>query len=164
VSVHQNPRKIRGYQRLTHYHQAQICPHQIHSSKHAIAALLLLCCCLWCCSDTAALLLLPLLRSSCLLTGGWCFSLHVLLQLHPGEWRPLMEPTRDAARHLAARGVLEITQKGKVSQGAAGRDRGRHHMHYTHLCFSVMFALFALAASYLGRCKEGSALSSLCGL
>ncbi len=31
----------------------------------------------------------------------------------PAEWKPLMEKTREAARRLAHRGCLEITQKGK---------------------------------------------------
>lgn len=30
------------------------------------------------------------------------------------DWRPLMEPTRRAARRLVARGALEITQGGRV--------------------------------------------------
>ncbi|HSP19053.1 MAG TPA: DUF2256 and DUF3253 domain-containing protein [Myxococcaceae bacterium] len=29
------------------------------------------------------------------------------------DWRPLMEPVREAARRLVARGVLEITQGGR---------------------------------------------------
>ncbi|QJU54843.1 DUF3253 domain-containing protein [Herbiconiux sp. KACC 21604] len=29
-------------------------------------------------------------------------------------WRPLMEPVRDAARRLVARGEVEITQHGEV--------------------------------------------------
>jgi hypothetical protein len=41
-----------------------------------------------------------------------------------------MEPTRDAARHLAAKGILEITQKGKVREGAAG---GGLHSHASDL-------------------------------
>lgn len=38
-----------------------------------------------------------------------------LLQLCPkGDWRSLMEPTRQAARQLAQQGVIHITQKGQV--------------------------------------------------
>lgn len=29
------------------------------------------------------------------------------------EWRDLMEPVRQAARELAARGVIEVTQQGR---------------------------------------------------
>ncbi|KAF0961605.1 DUF3253 domain-containing protein [Rhodococcus sp. T7] len=32
----------------------------------------------------------------------------------PDDWRPLMEPVREAARRLAASGEVEITQKGDV--------------------------------------------------
>ena len=32
----------------------------------------------------------------------------------PGDWRPLMESVREAARRLAAAGEVEITQKGDV--------------------------------------------------
>jgi hypothetical protein len=32
----------------------------------------------------------------------------------PDDWRPLMEPVRQAARRLVARGEVEITQKGAV--------------------------------------------------
>lgn len=32
----------------------------------------------------------------------------------PDDWQPLMEKTRQAARRLAHRGLLEITQRGKV--------------------------------------------------
>ena len=37
-----------------------------------------------------------------------------LLDADPEAWRPLMEPTRAAARRLVARGEVEITQKGRV--------------------------------------------------
>lgn len=37
------------------------------------------------------------------------------LQLCPkGDWRSLMEPTRQAARQLAHQGLIDITQKGQV--------------------------------------------------
>ncbi|MFC9363708.1 DUF3253 domain-containing protein, partial [Rhodococcus sp. NPDC057014] len=32
----------------------------------------------------------------------------------PDDWRPLMDPVREAARRLADAGVVEITQKGDV--------------------------------------------------
>jgi len=32
----------------------------------------------------------------------------------PDGWRPLMEPTRAAARRLVARGEIVMTQRGKV--------------------------------------------------
>ena len=32
----------------------------------------------------------------------------------PDDWRPLMEPARQAARRLVARGALDITQRGQV--------------------------------------------------
>lgn len=32
----------------------------------------------------------------------------------PDEWRPLMEPVRQAARRLVAAGEVEITQRGAV--------------------------------------------------
>ena len=32
--------------------------------------------------------------------------------LDPEAWKPLMEKTREAARRLAHRGVIEITQRG----------------------------------------------------
>jgi hypothetical protein len=32
----------------------------------------------------------------------------------PDSWRPLMEPTRAAARRLIARGEIVMTQRGKV--------------------------------------------------
>lgn len=31
-----------------------------------------------------------------------------------GDWRSLMEPTRQAAKQLAQQGVIQITQKGQV--------------------------------------------------
>ena len=34
--------------------------------------------------------------------------------VRPDDWRPLMERTRRAARRLAARGRVEITQRGQV--------------------------------------------------
>ena len=37
------------------------------------------------------------------------------------EWRERMEPTRRAARRLAARGLLEITQGGRVIDASTAR-------------------------------------------
>lgn len=32
----------------------------------------------------------------------------------PDDWRPLMEPVREAARHMVADGEVQITQGGEV--------------------------------------------------
>ncbi|ORI31056.1 S-adenosylmethionine tRNA ribosyltransferase [Rhodococcus erythropolis] len=32
----------------------------------------------------------------------------------PDNWRPLMEPVREAARHMVAHGEVQITQGGEV--------------------------------------------------
>ncbi len=37
------------------------------------------------------------------------------------DWRPLMEPARAAARRLVARGLVEITQSGRVVDGSTAR-------------------------------------------
>ncbi|WP_405233792.1 DUF3253 domain-containing protein [Lentisalinibacter salinarum] len=37
------------------------------------------------------------------------------------DWKPLMEQSRAAARRLAARGRVEITQKGRVVDGSTAR-------------------------------------------
>ena len=37
------------------------------------------------------------------------------------DWRALMEPVREAARRLVARGVLDITQSGQVVDGSRAR-------------------------------------------
>ncbi|MDP1917546.1 MAG: DUF2256 and DUF3253 domain-containing protein [Myxococcales bacterium] len=39
----------------------------------------------------------------------------------PDDWRPLMEPVREAARRLVATGVLDITQGGRVVDGSTAR-------------------------------------------
>lgn len=39
----------------------------------------------------------------------------------PEDWRSIMEPARDAARRLAARGVVEVRQKGRVIDPSAAR-------------------------------------------
>ena len=38
-----------------------------------------------------------------------------------GEWRPLMEPAREAARRLVAAGEVEVTQGGRVVDPATAR-------------------------------------------
>ena len=38
-----------------------------------------------------------------------------------GQWRPLMEPARRAARRLVARGQVEITQAGQVVDPSTAR-------------------------------------------
>ncbi len=45
-------------------------------------------------------------------------------------WRALMEPTREAARRLAARGVIEVTQRGQVVEPS--RARGAVRLRRTH--------------------------------
>lgn len=37
------------------------------------------------------------------------------------DWKNLMEPAREAARRLAARDVVEITQRGRVVDGSTAR-------------------------------------------
>ena len=37
------------------------------------------------------------------------------------DWRAQMEPVRDAARRLAARGIIEVTQGGHVVDAATAR-------------------------------------------
>jgi hypothetical protein len=37
------------------------------------------------------------------------------------DWRPLMEPARAAARRLVARGLVEITQSGRVVDGSTAK-------------------------------------------
>jgi hypothetical protein len=39
----------------------------------------------------------------------------------PDDWRPLMEPVREAARRLVAKGVLDITQQGRVVDGSTAK-------------------------------------------
>ncbi len=43
-------------------------------------------------------------------------------------WRPLMEPTREAGRRLAAEGRLEVTQGGAVVDGATARGPIRYRL------------------------------------
>ena len=37
------------------------------------------------------------------------------------DWQPLMEPARAAARRLVARGLVEITQGGRVVDGSTAK-------------------------------------------
>jgi predicted NAD/FAD-dependent oxidoreductase len=46
-------------------------------------------------------------------TASVCPS-EVASRIDPDAWRPLMEPVRQAAGRLAARGVLEVTQRGRA--------------------------------------------------
>ncbi|PQP26312.1 DUF3253 domain-containing protein [Rhodococcus opacus] len=39
----------------------------------------------------------------------------------PDDWRPLMEPVREAARRLADAGEVEVTQKGAVVDPRSAR-------------------------------------------
>lgn len=39
----------------------------------------------------------------------------------PDDWRPLMEPVREAARRLIAQGRLEMTQQGQVVDPSTAR-------------------------------------------
>lgn len=45
----------------------------------------------------------------------------VARDLRPDDWRPLMDPVRDAARRLVDRGEVEITQHGQVVDLATAR-------------------------------------------
>ena len=37
------------------------------------------------------------------------------------DWRPLLEPVREAARRLAARGEVEVVQRGRVVDPSTAR-------------------------------------------
>ena len=39
----------------------------------------------------------------------------------PDNWRPLMEPVREAARHMVADGEVQITQGGEVVDPESAR-------------------------------------------
>ena len=41
--------------------------------------------------------------------------------VEPDDWRPLMEPARQAAARLMERGDVEITQRGEVIDPATAR-------------------------------------------
>lgn len=45
----------------------------------------------------------------------------VARQKDPEHWRELMEPTREAARRLVARGLVHITQGGRVVDPSTAR-------------------------------------------
>jgi len=45
----------------------------------------------------------------------------VARQVAPDDWRPLMDPVRDAAQRLVDRGEVEITQRGEVVDLATAR-------------------------------------------
>lgn len=45
----------------------------------------------------------------------------IAMVMAPDDWRPLMEPVREAARRLVASGVLDITQGGRVVDGSTAR-------------------------------------------
>jgi len=45
------------------------------------------------------------------------------------RWRSVMEPTRQAARRLAARGVIEITQRGRTVDPSRARGAIRLRRH-----------------------------------
>jgi hypothetical protein len=40
---------------------------------------------------------------------------------YPENWREWMEPVREAARRLVARGLVEITQQGRVVEPSSAR-------------------------------------------
>jgi len=48
----------------------------------------------------------------------------------PENWRPLMEPVRAAGQRLAARGEIEVTQKGRVVDPA----RAKGAIRYRRVC------------------------------
>ncbi|MBL8922182.1 MAG: DUF2256 and DUF3253 domain-containing protein [Myxococcaceae bacterium] len=39
----------------------------------------------------------------------------------PDDWRPLMQPVREAARRLVAKGLLDLTQHGREVDGSTAR-------------------------------------------
>lgn len=45
----------------------------------------------------------------------------IAMAVAPDDWRTLMEPVREAARRLVARGELDITQAGQVVDGSRAR-------------------------------------------
>ena len=49
----------------------------------------------------------------------------------PDEWRPLMEPARQAAARLVERGEVEITQRGEVIDPATARGPIRIRLRRT---------------------------------
>lgn len=67
--------------------------------------------------------ILEILRSRA--AGATCCPSEAARRLRPAAWRPLMEAARDAARRLAGRGLIQITQRGQVGGPGAARTRGR---------------------------------------
>lgn len=53
--------------------------------------------------------------------GATCCPSDVARRVEPDDWRPLMEPVREAARRLVAAGRLEITQGGRVVDASTAR-------------------------------------------
>jgi len=45
----------------------------------------------------------------------------IAMAVAPDDWRGLMEPVREAARRLVARGALDITQGGHIVDGSRAR-------------------------------------------
>jgi hypothetical protein len=41
--------------------------------------------------------------------------------VRPDDWRPLMEPVREAARRLVAKGLVDITQQGRVVDASTAK-------------------------------------------
>lgn len=41
--------------------------------------------------------------------------------VQPDDWRPLMEPVRAAARRLVAKGLVDITQQGRVVDASTAK-------------------------------------------
>lgn len=60
----------------------------------------------------------------------------------PEGWRELMEPTREAARRLVARGLVAMTQGGRVVDPSTARG-------------PIRLALVASTASFTKACNRG---------
>lgn len=54
-------------------------------------------------------------------TGATLCPSEVARATAPDDWRGLMEPVREAARRLVARGLIDITQQGRVVDGSTAR-------------------------------------------
>ncbi len=50
--------------------------------------------------------------------------------VQPDDWRPLMEPVRQAARRLVAAGAVEITQGGRLVDPSTARGPIRIRLRY----------------------------------
>jgi hypothetical protein len=44
------------------------------------------------------------------------------------DWRSLMEPVREAGRRLVARGLVDVTQGGKIVDAASARGPIRYRL------------------------------------